>query len=68
MPLEPMLVALVFSRAAFHYSLGIRGFFFSVPLVAWLFGSAALVGMTVLYLIGSYFAEEVMDVDAQAAD
>jgi len=39
-PLDPLLTAHVLSRAGFHYGLGIRGFFFAVPLVSWLFGSA----------------------------
>lgn len=51
MPLPPSIASSVLSRAHFHYTLGLRGIFLSLPLVAWMFGYPMLLGMTVIYLL-----------------
>lgn len=44
--LRPAQVAVHLNRAADYYSVGMRAFYFLVPLVFWLFGSYALVAAT----------------------
>lgn len=41
----------MFSRAGIHYTFGIRGFYYTVPLIAWFLGTWLFVILTILVLI-----------------
>src|SRR3972149_316907 len=40
----------MFSRAGIHYTFGIRGFYYTVPLIAWFLGSWLFITLTLLVL------------------
>lgn len=44
-------VTRLFSRAGIHYSLGIRGFYYSIPLIFWFLGPQLFLIFTVLILL-----------------
>lgn len=41
----------MFSRAGIHYTFGIRGFYYTVPLIAWFLGTYLFVALTLLVLV-----------------
>jgi uncharacterized membrane protein len=47
-------VAEILQRGANHYTLGMRGYYFAIPLSLWLFGSLWLLGGTLLLLVILY--------------
>jgi len=50
--IEPGLGAAELERGALHYTLGMRGYYFAIPLALWLFGPTwMLVGAVLLVLI-----------------
>src|SRR3972149_5081731 len=40
----------MFSRAGIHYTFGIRGFYYTVPLIAWFLGAWLFITLTLLVL------------------
>eukprot|EP00611_Tribonema_gayanum_P008997 TRINITY_DN1869_c0_g1_i3.p1 TRINITY_DN1869_c0_g1~~TRINITY_DN1869_c0_g1_i3.p1 ORF type:complete len:198 (-),score=20.88 TRINITY_DN1869_c0_g1_i3:1420-2013(-) len=50
-PLPPSLMTRVFDHAHWYYSVGIRAFFVTIPVVSWLFTSWCLLGVTPVYLL-----------------
>jgi uncharacterized membrane protein len=53
-PLSPALATAYLNRAGLFYLLGIRSFFYSVPLVFWMFGPTFMVAATVV-LVAALF-------------
>ena len=51
---SPAYVAAYLNRAGHNYSLGMRTFFFSLPLVFWFFGSYFMIGGTVALVLALY--------------
>lgn len=49
----------ILKRGANHYTLGMRGYYFSIPLSLWLFGSLWLLGGTLLLLVILYRLDRV---------
>lgn len=43
-------ITAMFSRAGIHYTFGIRGFYYTVPLIAWFLGSWLFITLTLLVL------------------
>ena len=52
--ISPGLVTAYLNRAGFFYLIGIRSFFYSVPLVFWMFGPLFMIAATFV-LIGALF-------------
>jgi uncharacterized membrane protein len=57
--LAPANVARRLNRAGHFFALGLRAFFFAVPLVFWLFGPALLVAATIGIVITLYFLDRI---------
>ena len=53
-PISPGLVIAYLNRAGAYYFLGIRAFFYSVPLVFWMFGPSFMLAATVLLIAVLY--------------
>lgn len=53
-PLSPGLAAAYLNRAGLFYVLGLRSFFYSVPLVFWMFGPHLMVAATILLIAALY--------------
>lgn len=51
-------VAMQLNRAASHFHLGMRAFYFMVPLVFWIFGPLFLVGSTALMILVVFFLDK----------
>lgn len=52
--ISPQHVAAHLNRAGRHYSVGMRAFYFAVPLVFWLFGPVFLVAATAVMIVALY--------------
>lgn len=59
--ITPEFVTRVLGRGMNHYSLGMRGYYFSVPLVLWLFGPYWLAAGTVVLLFIMYKIDYSLD-------
>ncbi len=59
--MTPDFVARVLGRGMNHYSLGMRGYYLSVPLVLWLFGPYWLAAGTVVLLFVMYNIDYSLD-------
>jgi uncharacterized membrane protein len=59
--MTPEFVARVLGRGMNHYSLGMRGYYLSVPLVLWLFGPYWLAAGTVVLLFVMYKIDYSLD-------
>jgi uncharacterized membrane protein len=55
-------VAAYLNRAGHNYSLGMRTFFFSLPLVFWFFGSYFMIGATVALILALHALDRAPDV------
>jgi uncharacterized membrane protein len=55
--ITPQHVALHLNRAGKFYSIGMRAYYFSVPMVFWLFGPHFMVGSTILLIFVLYFLD-----------
>ena len=55
--ISPLHVALHLNRAGKFYSIGMRAYYFCVPMVFWLFGSALLIISTVFLIFILYFLD-----------
>jgi len=61
----PLHVAAELNRAAIYYRLGMRAFYFTVPLLLWLFGPLWIVGATALVLYFLYHLDRAPRNDAE---
>lgn len=52
--ISPQHVAIHLNRAGGHYSIGMRAFYFAVPLVFWLFGPLFMLAATLVLLVVLY--------------
>jgi uncharacterized membrane protein len=52
--ITPKYVADYLNRAAYYYSSGMRAYYFTVPLLFWLFGPVLLLGATALLVYFLY--------------
>ena len=59
--MTPEFVTRVLGRGMNHYSLGMRGYYLSVPLVLWMFGSYWLTAGTVVLLFVMYKIDYSLD-------
>ena len=55
--ITPLHVALHLNRAGKFYSLGMRAYYFSVPLVFWLFGTGFMIVSTLLLIVVMFFLD-----------
>jgi uncharacterized membrane protein len=55
--ISPQHVALHLNRAGKFYSMGMRAYYFSVPMVFWLFGTHFMVAATILLIFVLYFLD-----------
>lgn len=53
-PISPQHVALYLNKAGLYYSVGMRAYYFSVPLVFWLFGPLLMLISTVALIVILY--------------
>jgi uncharacterized membrane protein len=58
----PSYVALLLNRSGRYYSLGMRAYYLSVPLVFWLFGPLYLVAASIGLVIVLYYVDRAPDV------
>lgn len=52
--LNPLSVAVHLNRAGYYYSIGMRAYYFAVPLVFWLFGPHFMVASTLVLIVVMY--------------
>ncbi len=62
--ISPQHVALHLNRAGKFYSIGMRAYYFSVPMVFWLFGPQFMVGSTIMLIFVLYFLDRAPKVMA----
>jgi len=62
--ISPQHVALHLNRAGKFYSIGMRAYYFSVPMVFWLFGPHFMVASTILLIFVLYFLDRAPKVMA----
>ncbi|MHB1678408.1 MAG: DUF599 domain-containing protein [Sulfuriferula sp.] len=55
--ISPLHVALHLNRAGKFYSVGMRAYYFSVPMVFWLFGADLMIISTILLVLVLYFLD-----------
>ncbi|WP_223246935.1 DUF599 domain-containing protein [Sulfuriferula thiophila] len=63
--ISPRHVALHLNRAGKFYSIGMRAYYFSVPMVFWLFGPHFMVASTILLIFVLYFLDRAPKVMAE---
>ena len=63
--ISPRHVALHLNRAGKFYSVGMRAYYFSVPMVFWLFGPHFMVASTILLIFILYFLDRAPKVMAE---
>lgn len=61
--ISPSYVARLLNRSGHYYSLGMRAYYISVPLVFWLFGSYALLASSFALVVTLYHVDRSPDAD-----
>jgi uncharacterized membrane protein len=65
---QPAHVAAELNRAAIYFRVGIRAYFFIVPLLFWLFGPLLMVGATAVLIFCLYHLDRVTKLDSDLMD
>ena len=60
-PTDPIHVALLLNRGGTYYSLGMRSYYFSVPLVFWLFGPWFMLAASAVLVVALYYVDRAPD-------